>query len=358
MKPGYLLLIIFFIASCLTPAVHSFGQTDPSQSSFGYSVAEQRLQLKLTTSFVYFSMQGQLDMDSCAIMVSEGEHLPYSLYYDENYDIGADNDIKDLLKKGSHYLFKPGAEKHDMDVALPFLVSAKTKADKTGDPYWQNAALAALGRYYLQNNNAGESKSCFTKAVDIARKADNAAILARALANRGTYAGYGDAQKEIDLNESLLISRQLRDTIGEIDMLTAIYQIYFVLRKYDTVKSQLLHVTQLEKSIGFKHIHYNHRVLAFLEYHVGDWGDVFTESKAAVAVMEANKDFAFSNFIYGAMAQIYSDFGDHEKAMYWLDKSINQESANKAKRTWYRQFVFTSMNIAKLRKSQQALDFV
>ncbi|HVU99665.1 MAG TPA: hypothetical protein VHE34_30800 [Puia sp.] len=58
----------------IAAVVPSFGQDDP----------RQRLQLKLTTSFLFFSMQGQLDMDSAAIMVSEAEHLPYSLYYDED----------------------------------------------------------------------------------------------------------------------------------------------------------------------------------------------------------------------------------------------------------------------------------
>ena len=358
MKPGFLFLIPLLIAVKLTVVIPSFGQPAQTPPSFGYSVAKQRLQFKLTTSFVFFSMQGQLDMDSAAIMVSEGERLPYSLYYDEDYANGADSDIKNLLKKGSYYLFKSGAEKHDMDAALPSLLSAESEADKIRSPYWQNAALAALGRYYLQSKNTAESKNYFTKAVDIARKANDPALLARALANRGVYANYRDEQKEKDLNESLLLSRQLRDTIGEIEMLTAIYQIYFLQQKYDTVKSQLLRVTELQKSFGFRHIHYNHRVLAYLEYRLDDWGDVFEECKTAIAIMEANQDFAFSNFIYGAMAQIYSDFEDHDKALYWLNKSIMQEPLNKAKRTWYRHFTFTSMNIAKLGRVQQALDFV
>ena len=357
MKSTKLYLISFFIVDVTRQYIFSW----PVRSitiSFWVFGCQTTFQFKLTTSFVFFSMQGQLDMDSAAILVSEGEKLPYSLYYDEDYGTGANNHIKDLLKKGSHYLFRSGAVKQDLDSALPFLLSAKSEADKLGNSYWQNAALATLGRYYLQARNVEESKSCFTKAVDIARKSKDQTLIARALANRGCYAGYGDEQKEKDLNESLSISRQLRDTVGEIDMLTGIYQIYFVQRKYDTVKKQLQHVTELEKSIGFRHIHYNHRVLSFLEYRLGDWGDVFAECKTAVAIMEENKDFAFSCFIYGAMAQIYSDFEDHDKALYWLDKGISQEKMNKAKRTWYRHFTFTSLNIAKLGRAQQALDYV
>src|SRR5690349_17224646 len=99
MKSRCLFFILVFIASSFAAGTFSFAQ--PRQSTFGYSISKQRLQFKLTTSFVFFSMQGILDMDSCAILVSEGEHLPYSLYYDEDFANGADNKIKKLLQQGS-----------------------------------------------------------------------------------------------------------------------------------------------------------------------------------------------------------------------------------------------------------------
>ena len=358
MKSRYLFVILFFIAGNLTVVMHSVGQSDQSQPSFGYSVAKQRLQLKLITSYIYFSMQGQLDMDSSAIMVSEGEHLPYSLYYDEDYVNGRENSIKELLKKGSYYLFKSGSYKKDLDSALHFLLSAKLEADKTRDIYFQHAALAALGRYYLQSNDVAKSKQCFTEAVELARKANNPILLFRALANRGTNAGYNDEQKEKDLNESLKLSRQLRDTVGEIEMLTRIYEIHFVQQKYDTVKKQLLYVTELEKLIGFKHLHYNYNVLSYLDFVAGDYANVFSKSKAAIEIMEGNRDFAFSNFFYGNMANIYARFDNYEKALEWLTKSLQQEPANKAKRIWYHQFCNITLNVAKFGHPQQALDVV
>lgn len=360
MKSRYTFRALFLMVCYLIPMMPSFGQSGQPGPSFGYSVAEQRLQLKLTTSFVFFSLQAQLDMDSAAILASEGEHLPYSLYYDEDYNNGKDNNIKKLLKNGSFHLFKSGSAKSDLDNALPSLFSAKSEAERANDIYFQNAALAALGRYYLQAGDAATSKRFFSEAVNLTRKSGNPNLLFRALANRGSNAGFNDDQKEKDLNEALGLSRQLKDTVGEIEMLTRIYEIYFVHQKLDTVKKQLLQVTELEKSIGFRHTHYNHRVLAYLEYHVGEknWGKVFNECKTAIAIMEATQDFAFSNFIYGAMAQIYSDFEDHEKALSWLEKSIMRESVNKTKRIWYRQFTLTSLDIAKTGSAQRALDFV
>ena len=81
-------------------------------------------------------------------------------------------------------------------------------------------------------------------------------------------------------------------------------------------------------------------MLAYLEYHLGDWGDVFAESKTAVTIMEAGRIRIFQLYIWGDGTDI-SDFEDHEKALYWLEKSIMQEPLNKAKRTWYRQFTLT-----------------
>jgi two-component sensor histidine kinase len=303
-------------------------------------------------------MQGQLDMDSSAIMVSEGERLPYSLYYDEDYVNGPDNKIKELLKKGSYYLFKSGSNKNDLDNALPHLLSAKLEADKTNDIYFQNAALAALGRYYLQSRDAEKSNQYFSEAVQLARKANDPAILFRALANRGSNAGFRDNQKEKDLNEALNLSRQLKDTVGEIEMLTRIYEIHFVFEKFDTVRKQLLHVTEMEKLIGFRHLHYNYYVLSYLDMLATDYAAAFSKAREAIETMEANRDFAFSNFFYGNLATIYARFDNYEKALEWLTKSLRQESANKAKRIWYHQFCNVTLNIAKFGRPHIALDAV
>jgi len=138
-------------------------------------------------------------------------------------------------------------------------------------------------------------------------------------------------------------------------MLTRIYEIYFVFRKYDTVRKQLLHVTELEKAIGFTHLHYNYYVLSYLDYTEGKYTGVFYNAKLSISIMEANRDFAFSNFFYGNMANIYSRFDNYDRAMEWLTKSLQQEPVNKAKRIWYHQFTNTSINISKFGHPREAL---
>jgi two-component sensor histidine kinase len=357
MKPGLPFILLFFVAVGLTAAIPSLAQPGGAQPSFESTVAKQRLQLKLTTSFVYFAMQGQLDIDSAAIMVSEGEHLPYSLYFDEDYAAGPDSKIKELLKKGSAYLFRSGTAKHDLDSALPLLLAAQQEADRIKDAYFQQAALGVLGKYYLQDRDVTKSKGYFTEAVELAKKANDPKVLFRSLANRGSNEGFNDPQKEADLNQALGLARQLGDTIGEIEMLTRIYEIHFVHQKYDTVKKQLLYITGLERRIGFRHIHYNYYVLSYLDYTAGNYAGVFENAKTSIDIMEANHDLVFSNFFYGNMANIYARFNNYEKSLYWLNKSLQQEPVNKAKRVWYHQFTNTSINIAKFGHPQEALDF-
>lgn len=358
MGSRFLLFAFLYFAADFSAVIHSYAQQSQPQSAFGYSADKQRLQLKLTTSFAYFGMQGQLDMDSAAILVSEGEQLPYSLYYDEDYVTGPNNNIKELLKRGSYFLFKSGTNKNDLDSALVLLLAAKQDAEKRKDIYFQHAALAALGRCYLQRGDPARGKSIFSEAVDLARKSKNQTILFRALANRGTYAAFNDDQKEKDLNESLQLSRQLRDKVGEIEMLTRIYEIYFVFQKFDTVRTQLMHVTELENSIGYRHIHYNYYVYSFLDFQAMDYVNAFSNAKKAIEIMEANHDYAFSNFFYGNMSNLYVRFENYEKAREWLSKSLMQEPSNKAKRIWYHQFCNIALGIAKFGKTQEAIDLM
>ena len=203
-----------------------------------------------------------------------------------------------------------------------------------------------------------KANSILRKPWILPTKARNPIILARARANRGTHAGYDDPQKEKDLTQALKLSRQQGDKVGEIEMLTRIYEIYFVRHKLDTVRKQLLEVTELEKSIGYKHLHYNHYVLAYMNYYLGTLGDVFSETKMAIAIMEENRDFAFSNFFYGAMANVYSNFDDYEKTIEWLNKSVKAEAVNKAKRIWYSHFVGVALNIAKHGHPKRAVDLL
>ncbi|RPD38332.1 tetratricopeptide repeat-containing sensor histidine kinase [Chitinophaga barathri] len=354
MKTG--LLFIFFILTM--GGIFTAEQACAQQASSGYSIPLQRMQLKHTAAYVFFCLKGRVDMDSIAIMVSQGENLPYSLYYDEDYREGPDGRVKELLALGNDYLHRSGAHRSDLENAYNFLSAARQEADKTGNVYWQKAALAALGRYYLQNNEPDKSRQCFTLAVDLARKTSHTSWLAGALANRGIGNAYNDPQKETDYNESLKLYRQQKDTVKQIEILTKIYEIHFVQGKFDTVVKQLRHVTELEKLVGFRHIHYNHSVLASLAFYTGSFVDIFREAKTAVEIMETNGDYAFSNFIYSALANAYAGFDNYEKALYWLNKGFHKEGQNVSKRIWYDNFYNVTLNISKYGHPQQALDAI
>jgi hypothetical protein len=70
------------------------------------------------------------DIDSTAHLVSEGEHLPFQLFYYEAFDDGVDGEIKDLLINGVFWLFKTGSVKSDLNKSFAYLLKAKPIVDK------------------------------------------------------------------------------------------------------------------------------------------------------------------------------------------------------------------------------------
>jgi two-component system, sensor histidine kinase PdtaS len=333
-------------------------QSRTSNNPFGYNLALQRLQFMLTTDAIQGQLQGQVDIDSTAHLVSEGEHLPFELFYNEAFDDGADGEIKDLLKNGAFWLFKTGSIKSDLDKSFAFLTKAKTIADKQNDLYYQLASLTLLGKYYLQVIDSAKSDYYFSEVVRLSRKSENSKQLLLALANQGTYAGYNKPQKESLLNEALQLALQQGNKTKEIEMRTRIYEIYFYSRyMLDTVKKQLAEVTELEKSIGFQHLQYNYLFFAYLDDWTSDFKGMFSDATKAVKTMESTGDLAFSNFIYGNVAFAYSFYGDTEKALQWYKKCIQQDANNLAKRSWYYEFVNTVYLLAHS-KPKEMLDLI
>ena len=107
----------------------------------------------------------------------------------------ADNHIKDLLKRGSYYLFKSGSDKNDLDMPFPFFFLLNWKQTKAKTfifrmQRWQHLADTTCKLMMRQKANAVLPKLWNW------RKANNPFVLFRALANRGSNAGFNDVKRK------------------------------------------------------------------------------------------------------------------------------------------------------------------
>jgi len=86
-------------------------------------------------------------------------------------------------------------------------------------------------------------------------------------------------------------------------MLTRIYEIHFVSRKFDTVKKQLLHVPSWKNSIDSSIFNYNHKRSFLPVLYSGDYVNYFSSSKLPLKYGGQSR-LAFSNFFYASLANI------------------------------------------------------
>ena len=354
-----------------------------AQSATQRGIRMQRLHLNLVTSYVYNVYQGQLDNDSASTLVSKREHLSKSLLYDEVYDDGTifpgaslidDENIdqamqqlsrtegteqqKLLLSLGGYYLYKPGNKVNDMDSAYLFLSKAKILSENGQMDKWKNPVMIMLGRYYAKKGEYVMAGKQFSSVIESKKHSGDHNGLAQALAEKGTYSNYNDPGKMDDLNRALKIFRENKDTIKQIEMLTRIFELYFIQGNFNVVKTGLLQIIDLEKAIGLPVIHYDYNVLAFIAAIQGNQREQFAFCNEAIRNMDSSGDYAFQDFFYIMMASLFDHLGDPTEARVWLDKSLDPLNPTRKERIWYSSFIAEIQMLARFYRPGQALDLI
>ncbi|HET6994469.1 MAG TPA: sensor histidine kinase, partial [Chitinophagaceae bacterium] len=266
--------------------------------------------------------------------------------------------IKLLLQLGGYFLFKPGSDKKDMSNAGNFLMEALALSDSLGTSKWKNGSRSMLGKYYYQAGDFSKSKTYLSEVVDACKKSGDTKALAKALAERGTYELFNDTGKLSDITKALELFRSQGDKVGQIEMLSKISEIHFVYGLWTETEKELLEAIELEKEIGFRHIHYYYNTLAFIEQARGNTNIALSYANKAISSMEEINDRAFSSLLYFRVGNIYGGVGDWDRSAYWYRKSMGSSNLANTNRVWYSSFVWLSHMLALSEKYQEALDLI
>jgi two-component system, sensor histidine kinase PdtaS len=370
--------ILFIIVLCaLSPVI--VGQTRQP-----YSLAMQRLQLKIVSSYAHGVYEGVIDEDSAVVLASESENLSPSLFYDEVYNqdggllpgqalidkhdlhsaidmvkqLDGRDKIKLQLQLGAYYMYKPGNTKTDMDSSLFFLNAASVEAANDPSAELQNMTNTMLGEYYFKYNEFKKASQLFTVVLNSAQKKSPQKETAQALAFRGIFAPLMQPGRLEDLNRALKMFKEQKDTIKEIEMLTRIFEIYFFQGNIDTVKIGLLKIMDLENAIGFRQTQYNYNVLSFIAQMEGRLSEEFEYNTRAIKIMEDNGNRFFEDFFYMRMASLFNRMNDLEESFLWYSKAVDISNPNRYKRHWYPLFEDEVHTLLNFSRNKQALDLI
>lgn len=374
MKAKYLFCFL------LSFSLLGYGQTSIKNN---YDIKKNRLLIKATAMYIHSVNQGFIDMDSAVVLACTANKFPVSMSFDEGYNDGSylpggkmvdENNIdtaKDILKRlkktdkirlllhlGSHYLFKTGEKKEDLQQSLFFIQQAIELSNAMGIPKWKQQSNILLGKYYVQANNPVESKKIFAKVVIESRNFNDRKSLAEALSNQGTYLSLDDPDKEKALSESMILYRSVGEKELEIELLMKLLTVHFWKGNIDLAEKELLQASALQKKIGFKHLHYTSAPLAFIYSVKYNLNKSLFYSINSIETMEATNDMICADNFYLRLGNIYEKMGHTKEALELYKKSFDVGTKNINSGSWYKSFPLTIQLFIKDKRYKEALDYL
>lgn len=311
----------------------------------------QRLNLLLSSSFIFVAKEGQIDRDTCLYMA--GRSLGLSLYpvLAEGIDAAGlstqsawinrqepGTGIRSLSKAtgrkhlqllillGAYYVFQPGAYLRYKDSAAYFLNRAMQESKSLKEEKLGRIALCLLGKIYVQVNDP-KGDSIYNLLIDQCRKAGDKETEARAFAYRGLYTAptyITLATKAADLQKAATMYHSQGNTEAEINMLTGLGYMLVVTGQLPTAREVLLKALALEEAIHYPYTHYNTDALATTTMFQGKFGEPLRYAFQTIRVAERCLDSIGWGHFYSRLSQLYEDEGRIEESLKMAQKGINR----------------------------------
>jgi len=384
MRRGYSILQKIVSLLFLSFVFHStlvFSQKAPASAD--YDVERMRLLLQASSLHLFTSNQGLIDIDSAVRLACTAQLRRTTLVYDEGFNpdgrrlpgdsivtstqlAAAKRQLLTLKKKerillllelGIHYLFQAGSTKNDMDSAHRYLSKAKSDANGIDQRLAEETSII-LARYYVKNNEPERGKSELLSVLSRRLQDKNPRAIAQIEEGLGTFLPYEDADKEMYLRRALRSYERLDDKIKQIDIWNRIVDVHFRQSKIDSVKIELLRTLDMQDSIGFKHTHYTHNVMSWVEFVMGNPYKGLYHATQAVKVMETTRDTTFASFFYLRLGSAYQSLGHHDEALLWLERSITKDFRKNNRLLWYKSFFVVVQVLADLKRYEEGLKVV
>lgn len=237
--------------------------------------------------------------------------------------------IKNLLKNGEAFLYKPDSYKIDMDSARINFNKAFVLSHKINDENLKHKCLFYYGELLFEENNYPKALEFYQKVMAFYQKTKQYKKEADLWTKQGKRLFWQSPRNFNSFDEAVICfdkAAALYKNLGR-------FEDYAYLIKYkadahlnqgrlDLAEKELFQALGIYKKIGYKKLHFTYDLLADVNRLKGDLGKSLYYSLACVKYMEETKDFDFAPDFYEQLAIAYKDLGKHDLSIELLTKAI------------------------------------
>ncbi len=352
----------FFICAlfCLVPSVEGMTQPLAKSGLAGYTYhppsedkeSWQRLNLWLSSTYLFVARQGQADQDVCLLNASrslglsrvsilgEGIDDPeltgHALWVDDQKpaegirilsQTNGKQHVESLILLGAYYAFQPNNYRLYKDSVEYFLSQAIKEAQSLNEMGLERQAKCLLTKMYFQANEIIKGDSIFIPLIKECQADDDKETEARAFEYRGIYEPFLPAlfqRKTADMQKAADLYHQLKDTLGEINALTDVGYLLAIMNRAEDAYSVLTKVLTMEESINYPYVQYNTDILAFTSINLRKFGDQLKYALRTIKTAEATRDSIGWGSFYLRMGYLYGFASRDEEALKWTEKAIDR----------------------------------
>lgn len=311
----------------------------------------QRLNLWLSSTYLYIAKEALTDQDSCLLIASrylglsrfsilaEGfgdEKLREQSTWIDQGDPGTGirllskatgkRHLQLLLLLGSYYAFQPAGYIRYKDSVEYFLNKTITESKSLKEEKWGRVALCLLAKIYLQAHDSKGDSIC-NQLIGQCRKTGDKETEARTIAYRGIYTIPAQAtfqRKLSDLQQAADLYHNMGDIESEINILIDQGYVFLAAGQLQSTHDLFLKALSLAESIKYPYIHYITESLANVTMYQGKFGEPLRYTLQTIKVAESCRDSIGWALFYGRLAILYDSEGRQKEGFDMAQKSIKR----------------------------------
>ncbi len=303
-----------------------------------------KLYLQLGKYYVFKLGESPADMDSAFAYAKKAEALSRRLSFADGYDQSQlllartlseskrMDQLRALLQKmkpeknkadilllvGEHYLYRPLELPADLDSAEYYTKQAFDLKVQLKDETGQVESLFTLAKIFLERNEPTKASVFQQKAIALLEKVkdlERQAHLCYQLGDSYNRSPELMPEKINSYQKALALYRQLGNQEQEANTLKTIADMHQHQGQYAQSLRELLEVVRIQKSIGFRKIHYTYDLLGHVYARMGNYELALPYALEAIKSVQATADTVDLIVFYNRVGKIHLVLNQHQQAL-------------------------------------------